>query len=143
MNASLWLANLIAAVHLAWVAFVVLGLLAILVGIALRWEWVRNVWFRAIHLAMILIVVVESLADVPCPLTVWERHLRLQGGKTTFEGDFIAYWVHRLMFFRAEPWVFTLGYLTFGLAVAVAFVLAPPRFPKRSAKADAEASPSP
>jgi Protein of Unknown function (DUF2784) len=65
MNRLLLLANLIAVVHFTWVAFIVLGLVAILLGIAFRWQWVRNIWFRAIHLTMILIVVGESFAGVP------------------------------------------------------------------------------
>ena len=32
--------------HAVYVAFVVLGMAAILAGIALRWQWVRNFWFR-------------------------------------------------------------------------------------------------
>ena len=116
MNPAL-LANLIALVHFAWVAFLVLGLLAIVLGIAFRWGWVRNKWFRLVHLGMIAIVVGEAIAGVPCPLTVWERRLRVSAGQTTFEGDFIAHWVHRLIFFEAEPWVFTVVYVLFGLAV--------------------------
>jgi hypothetical protein len=128
MNPLLVLADLIAAIHFAWVAFVVLGLLAILLGIVFRWGWVRNAWFRAIHLAMILIVVGESLAGIPCPFTVWEHDLRVEAGQAASEDDFLAHWVHRLMFLRAEPWVFTVAYVTFGLVVLATFVLAPPRF---------------
>jgi len=122
------LANLIALVHFAWVAFLVVGLLLILLGIAFRWRWVRNPWFRLVHLAMIAIVVGESLAGVPCPLTVWEHRLRVRAGQTSFDGDFIAHWVHRLMFFEAEPWVFTVVYLAFGLAVLATLIVAPPRW---------------
>lgn len=122
------LANLVALVHFAWVMFLVLGLGAILLGIAFGWRWVRNRWFRLIHLAMIAIVVGESLAGVPCPLTVWEHRLRERAGQASFDGDFIAYWVHRLIFFQAEPWVFTVVYLAFGAAVAAAWIITPPRW---------------
>jgi hypothetical protein len=114
------------------VSFVVLGLVLILLGIALRWSWVRNTWFRAIHLIAITIVVVESAAGIPCPLTVWEHRLRQLAGQAGHQGDFIAYWTHRLIFYRAEPWVFTLVYTLFGVAVLAAFVLAPPGWSGRS-----------
>ncbi len=127
MNPAL-LANLIVLVHFAWVAFLVFGLLAIVLGIAFRWGWVRNKWFRLIHLAMIAIVVGEAIAGVPCPLTIWEHRLRVSAGQTTFDGDFIAYWVHRLIFFEAEPWVFTVVYLAFGLLVLGTWIVAPPRW---------------
>ena len=121
------LADLVVVVHAAYVSFVVLGLLAILAGIAFRWKWVRNPWFRWIHIAMIGIVVAEALAGIPCPLTVWERQLRTGQGRSPMRATFIGYWTHRLLFFRAEPWVFTVVYTAFGLAVLAAFILAPPR----------------
>ncbi len=121
------LADLIVMVHAAYVSFIVFGLALILIGVVLRWKWVRNPWFRAIHLIAIAIVVAEAIAGIPCPLTVWERELRQLGGQIGYQGDFIGYWTHQLLFYRAEPWVFTVVYLLFGLAVAAAFVLAPPR----------------
>jgi hypothetical protein len=126
-----FLADLIVIFHACYVGFVVLGLVAILAGIVLRWDWVRNFSFRVIHLAMIGIVVGEAIANFPCPLTTWEKELRAQAGQATYPGDFVGYWAHRLIFYGAEPWVFTLGYILFGLAVLAAFVLAPPRLPGR------------
>jgi Protein of Unknown function (DUF2784) len=122
-----FLADVTVVVHAAYVSFVLFGLVAILIGIVFKWKWVRNFWFRAIHLIMIGIVVGEALAGVPCPLTVWEARLRKIAGQTAYTGDFLGYWAHRLIFFRADPWVFTLIYTLFGLAVLAAFVLAPPR----------------
>jgi hypothetical protein len=126
------LADLIVVFHATYVSFVVFGLVAILVGIALRWSWVRNFWFRAIHLTAIGIVVAESLVGMTCPLTDWEKQLRTATGQASYPGDFIGYWAHRLIFYRAEPWVFTVLYILFGLGVLAAFVLAPPRWPGRS-----------
>ena len=126
------LADLVVVAHAAYFSFVVLGLVAILAGIAFRWKWVRNPWFRWIHISMIGIVVAEALAGIPCPLTVWERQLRAGAGQVAYAGDFIGYWTHRLLFFRFEPWVFTVVYTAFGLAVLAAFILAPPRGRKQS-----------
>src|SRR4029079_7904709 len=53
------LADLIVAIHAAYVAFVVVGLLLILIGLACGWKWVRNWWFRVAHLVAILIVAAE------------------------------------------------------------------------------------
>ncbi len=136
------LADLIVVFHACYVGFVVLGLVAILLGAVFHWSWVRDFYFRVIHLAMIAIVAGEALAGIPCPLTVWEKQLRVRAGQTSYPGDFIGHWVHRLLFYRAEPWVFTVGYVTFGLAVVAALVLMPPRLPAaRSRTVDGNLTP--
>jgi hypothetical protein len=130
------LADLIVAVHFAYVAFVIVALAVIVVGIALRWSWVRNFWFRAIHLLMIGVVVFEALGKIECPLTGWEYNLRELAGETPEAGTFIGRWAHRLLFYRDVPeWVFTICYCTFGLAVLCVWLLAPPHWPwKRRAE---------
>jgi hypothetical protein len=120
------LADAIVIVHAAFVAYVVLGMGAILAGIVLRWGWVRNAWFRVTHLAAIGVVVLETVGGVACPLTTWEHALRRRAGQTGYTGDFLGYWAHRLIFFDFPPWAFTTLYLLFGASVFLAFVLAPP-----------------
>ena len=120
-------ADLVVIVHFAFVAFVVFGLLLTLVGGVRRWVWVRGLRFRLIHLAAIGLVVIESLCGISCPLTVWEQRLRDLAGDVTYRGDFIATWVHDLMFFDAEPWVFTIAYCSFGAIVALSWILVPPQ----------------
>jgi hypothetical protein len=71
-------ADFLVVIHLGYVGFVIFGLLAILVGLLLRWQWVRNPWFRWIHLVMICIVAAEAVVDFECPLTTWENQLRRQ-----------------------------------------------------------------
>ena len=62
-HAMLWaslLADLIVVFHATYVSFVVFGLVAILIGVAFRWSWVRNIWFRSLHLTAIGIVVARG-----------------------------------------------------------------------------------
>jgi hypothetical protein len=122
------LADLTVSIHFAYVGVVVLGLLATTVGWVMKWDWVRNRWFRGIHLTMILIVVIEAWAGITCPLTIWEQELRIAAGQEFYQGDFIASWVHDAMFFDAEPWTFTLGYTCFGGLVLATLLLVPPRW---------------
>ncbi len=127
---TLWyriLADAVVVAHFAYVAFVLFGQLAILIGILAKWEWVRNIWFRGIHLIAIVVVVLEAWWGVTCPLTTWEQDLRAKAGQEAYTGDFIATWVHDLLFMEAEPWVFTLCYSIFGALVLLTFVIAPPR----------------
>ena len=128
------LADLIVLLHAAWVGVVVFGMLAILVGVVAGWRWVRNFYFRAVHLLMIAVVVVQSLLGTACPLTVWENQLQAKAGQATYPGSFIGHWTHELIFFHAPEWVFTTAYCLFALSVVATFVLAPPRWPGSRAR---------
>lgn len=120
-------ADLVLAVHVLFVAFVVLGLAFILAGGLLRWSWVRNPWFRALHLAAIAIVVVQAWLGRICPLTTWEMALREKAGDAAYSGSFVAHWLESILYFQAPPWVFTVAYSAFGTLVAVAWLLVRPR----------------
>jgi hypothetical protein len=89
----LWIimADVVAALHTAYIVFVVAGFAAILAGSAARWHWVRNGYFRIMHLAMILLVCSEVIFGITCPLTGLENALRLKGGQTGYARDFIGY----------------------------------------------------
>src|SRR5262245_48484419 len=113
------LADVVVAVHVAYVAFVVVGQLLILAGVARGWRWVRNPWFRLAHLAAILIVAAEALLDIDCPLTIWEHQLRVRGGQATAGGTFIGDLLHRLIFYDFPPWVFTTAYVAFAAVVGL------------------------
>lgn len=118
-------ADLTVTLHLAYVAFVVLGLVAIFAGYFRGWEWVRNRWFRGVHLATILVVVVEAWAGVVCPLTTLEQALRKRAGESTYSGSFVANAVHDLLFFDLPEWCFTIIYTAFGLLVASTLIFVP------------------
>jgi hypothetical protein len=143
MNRWRILADLIVTIHAAYVAFVVFGLVAIVVGWALGWRWVRNVWFRGLHLVAIALVFAEALTGVACPLTVFESALRWRAGERGYSSGFIEYWVHRLIFYSWPPWVFFLLYAGVTIVVAAMYWLVPPqrRKPHGGASAnDARAS---
>ena len=132
MNGYALLADAIAVFHFGYVTFVVLGLLVILTGGVLRRRFIRNCWFRTIHLTMILIVVVEALLGIPCPLTEWEYDLRIAAGQQNVSSEtFVARLIHPIMFFNFPPIVFTVAYCLFGLAVLASWWLYPPNFPNR------------
>ena len=121
------LADIILIIHLTLVLFVLFGLVLVLIGVAKSWNWVRNPWFRWGHLLTILIVASESWLNVPCPLTVWESDLRKLAGDSQYVTNFVAYWLDRLLFYRAPEWVFTVIYSGFLLLVVITFLRWPPR----------------
>jgi hypothetical protein len=119
------LADLIVVAHLGYVLFVILGLVLIWLGVALGWEWVRRPFFRIPHLVCTLIVPVEALAGYVCPLTTWERELRLQAGQRPEEISFMGRLAREVLFYQAPEWVFTVSYVAFGLIVLVTFFRVP------------------
>jgi len=104
--------------HVAFVVFVVTGLPLIWCGGLCGWNWIRNPWFRVLHLAAIGLVVVQAWSGVVCPLTTLEMSLREKSGDATYQNTFIAHWLQQLLYYAAPPWMFVAGYTLFGLAVA-------------------------
>lgn len=120
------LADLVLAIHVAYVAYILLGLVLILVGLWRKWHWVRSPWFRLTHLAAILVVVLELIFKTNCPLTVWEVKLRLLAGQPVSEATFVGRLMHYLLFGAVPGWVAPVIYIGCALAIGAAFAIAPP-----------------
>jgi hypothetical protein len=128
-----FLADLIVLVHFLFVSFCVLGELAILLGAALRWKWIRDMVFRIAHLCTVLFVAAESIFGMICPLTEWEYRLRAAAGQH-YDSDmsFLARIVRKIIFYDFPPAFFTALYIGFGaLILATFFLIRPTRKPKR------------
>jgi len=121
------LADAVLTLHVAIVAFVIGGLIVIVLGNIAGWQWVNRVWFRLVHLAAIGIVVAESWLDITCPLTSLEMWLREKAGAATYQGSFIEHWLQRILYYDAPAWVFMLAYTLFGLLVLASWWYFPPR----------------
>jgi hypothetical protein len=116
-------ADALLVLHFAIAIFIVAGLILVWLGAALGWRWVRDPWFRYLHLGAIAFVAAEALLGIACPMTVWEDLLR--GGVRP--ESFVARWVHRLLYYRAPEWVFTSAYVLWTLATLLTLRLVPPR----------------
>ncbi len=121
------LADLFLFAHVTFVGFVIVGLLMILIGGACGWSWIRNPWFRVMHLVSIAVVIVQAWLGVICPLTTFEMYFREKAGEATYQGAFIAYWLQNLLYYEAPAWVFAVCYTLFGLAVVASWVKFRPR----------------
>jgi hypothetical protein len=128
------LADIVVVIHFSYVAFVILGQLAIIYGLLCRRSWARNFYFRWLHLAAIALIVLQAWLGLSCPLTDLENYLRERGGESGYPGDFIGYWAHQFLFYELPTRVFVMSYSVFGGLVLVTFLLAPPRHtPKQAA----------
>ncbi len=115
-------ADAVLLLHVLFVVFVVVGLLLILAGRQLSWGWVRNWWFRVIHLAAIGVVVLQAWLGVICPLTRLEMYLRDKAGDTTYAGSFVSHWLEAILYYRAPAWVFAVAYTLFAIVVAMSWI---------------------
>ena len=120
-------ADAVLALHFTLVAFVVSGLVLILVGNLRGWRWVNGWWFRIAHLAAIGVVVAQAWLGATCPLTTLEMWLCAQAGLGTYRESFIEHWLQRLIYYEAPLWVFTWVYTLFGLLVAATWWRFPPK----------------
>lgn len=125
------LADLVVVIHIAYVAYIIVGLAFVVVGAIRGWDWVRNPWFRFTHLAAILIVVLELVLKTTCPLTVLELRFRSLAGQPVTEATF----AERLMYYVLSGWlpgsVTNSVYVAVAIAIGATFVLAPPRSRQR------------
>lgn len=115
-------ADAVLLLHVLFVVFVVTGLLLILAGKLLSWAWVRNWWFRVLHLAAIGVVVLQSWLGVICPLTKLEMYLRGKAGDATYAGSFVAHWLESILYYRAPAWVFAACYTAFAVIVVLSWI---------------------
>jgi hypothetical protein len=82
------LADLILALHLAFVLFVVLGGLLVM-------RWPRLAW---LHLPAAIWGVVIEYTGWICPLTPLENSFRARGGEAGYSGGFIEHYIQPLLY---------------------------------------------
>ena len=122
-------ADLLAALHLGFIAFIVGGQSAVLIGAVLHWHWIRNRWFRVGHLLAIVFVALEAVVGMICPLTEWEYSLRLKAGQIVEEDiSFVGRLVREILFYEFPTWVFATAYVSFALLVLATLVFVPPEW---------------
>ena len=81
-------ARTVAAVHVAYVAFVMLGSLVVLVVPWLLW----------VHLLAVAWAVATMCFDLACPLTPWEKSFWRRAGREPYEEGFLQHHVLRTRF---------------------------------------------
>ena len=86
----LLLADLVLAVHIAFAAYIVLGLAAIWIGRIFGLGFVHSPWFRWTHLGAMGFVLAESLIGILCPLTEIEWRLREASGISHYKQTFMS-----------------------------------------------------
>lgn len=132
-------ADAILLLHVLVVAFVIFGMLLVVIGKFRKWSWICNPWFRLLHLVAIGMVVLQSWSGVICPLTTLEMVLRSRAGDTVYTGSFISHWLGELLYYHLPAWVFVTAYTLFGVIVGISwFWIRPRRFFRDKASTGSE-----
>jgi hypothetical protein len=100
------LARTVAALHVAYVVFVVLGSLLVL-------AWPKLIW---VHLLAVVWSGLTLVFDLGCPLTPWEKRFWRMGGVEPYDEGFLQHHVLRMRF---DPASARRNHIVLGLGAVV------------------------
>ena len=120
------LALAVLAVHVAVIAFNVLGLIAIPLGGLLDWRFVRVFWWRALHLALLAVPALQALFGCTCFLTLWQAMLEQEVGARASQEPLIARLVESVIFWPLPIWFFAALYVAVWIYAIALWRLVPP-----------------
>ena len=93
-----------------FVVYVLFGFLSFALYLPFRWKYVENADFRLTHTICIVFVATESILQIPCPLTILEWWLAMSEYNGLTPESFMGRLFYRLLYYRAEEYVFTTAY---------------------------------
>ncbi len=125
------LADAVLLFHLGIILFNIFGLIAIPVGAVRGWTFVRVFWWRALHVAILVIVALQAVLQRVCFLTLWQGDLQAPATGPAVPAPLIARTIDRLIYWPLPLWVFAVIYVAVCLYVLVLWHLVPPRLPRR------------
>jgi hypothetical protein len=120
------LAALVLAVHLAIILFNLFGLIAIPLGVWRGWRFVRILWWRALHLAILGVVALQAVLDRVCFLTLWQSDLLARAGEPSSAEPLIERWIEHLIFWPLPTRFFLLLYVAVCAYTLALWRLVPP-----------------
>ena len=93
--------------HFCIFLFVILSFFLIPFGYYQKWEWVKNKYYRLIHLVLMGIIFIETILGFMCPLTILENFLR----NDIEINNKITQIIHQVMYWNLTTYQFTILYL--------------------------------
>ena len=107
MNGAL--AEVMLAAHLAFILWVMLGVLVTR----------RRRWLAALHVASLVYGIVSELGPWPCPLTLAENFFEARAGIAPYQGPFLLHYLDAIVYPNLSPALLTVS----GVAVCAANLL--------------------
>jgi hypothetical protein len=127
MDGHVWLAQSVLALHVGVILFNIFGLIAVPLGAAFQWEFVRVFWWRALHIASLVVVAIQAMLGDACFLTYWQSDLLRAAGQMPSDEPLIQRTIEDLIFWSLPLWVFAAGYVAVLACAMVLWKLVPPR----------------
>ncbi len=93
--------------HFCIFLFIILSFILIPLGYYQKWEWVKNKYYRLIHLVLMGIVFIETILGFMCPLTILENFLR----NDIEINNKITQFIHQIMYWNLPTYQFIILYL--------------------------------
>ena len=93
--------------HFCIFLFMVLSFFLIPLGYYQKWEWVKNKYYRLIHLILMGIIFIETILGFMCPLTILENFLR----NDIEINNKITQIIHQIMYLDLPTYQFIILYL--------------------------------
>ena len=87
--------------------FMILSFFLIPLGYYQKWKWVKNKYYRLIHLVLMRIIFIETILGFMCPLTILENFLR----NDIEINNKITQIIHQIMYWDLQTYQFIILYL--------------------------------
>ena len=87
--------------------FMILSFFLLALGYYQKWEWVKNRYYRLIHLILMGIIFIETILGFMCPLTILENFLR----NDIEINNKITQIIHQIMYWDLPTYQFIILYL--------------------------------
>lgn len=119
------LTTIVLVVHLGVVVFNIFGMVAVPLGAWRGWPFVREFWWRLVHLASLFAVALQALLGRACFLTIWQS--AIEADQPSAPPPMIATWINRVLYWPLPLWVFAVGYVVVFVYVLLLWRWVPPR----------------
>ena len=93
--------------HFCIFLFMILSFFLIPLGYYQEWKWVKNKYYRLIHLVLMGIIFIETILGFMCPLTILENFLR----NDIEINNKITQIIHQIMYWDLPTYQFIILYL--------------------------------
>ena len=112
--------------HFCIFLFMILSFFLIPIGYYQKWKWVKNKYYRLIHLILMGIIFIETTLGFMCPLTTLENFLR----NDTEINNKITQIIHQIMYWDLPTYQFIILYLLSLLYLIFLWIFFKPEFKK-------------